>query len=63
MNWEVEKVLSDQTIVPQVVKFIRQYKTKQEAQTNARKTVMTKSSRRTANVPDLFRIVEKVLSG
>ena len=31
MNWprQWKKVLSDQTIVPQVVKFIRQYKTKQ----------------------------------
>ena len=44
----VEKVLSDQTIVPQVVKFIRQYKTKQGINNALNKEF--KDSKRTSEI-------------
>lgn len=45
---EVEKVLKDQTIVPKVVKFIRQYKTKQGLNNALNKEF--KDSRRTSEI-------------
>ena len=45
---EVEKVLDDQTIVPQVVKFIRQYKTKQGINNALNKEF--KDSKRTSEI-------------
>lgn len=45
---EVEKVLEDQTIVPQVVKFIRQYKTKQGINNALNKEF--KDSKRTSEI-------------
>ena len=44
----VEKVLTDQTIVPQVVKFIRQYKTKQGINNALNKEF--KDSKRTSEI-------------
>ena len=44
----VEKVLSDQAIVPQVVKFIRQYKTKQGINNALNKEF--KDSKRTSEI-------------
>ena len=48
LTLEVEKVLSDRTIVPQVVKFIRQYKTKQGINNALNKEF--KDSKRTSEI-------------
>ena len=48
LTLEVEKVLEDQTIVPQVVKFIRQYKTKQGINNALNKEF--KDSKRTSEI-------------